>query len=111
MRRVGRLEEARKKLDQLTEKGLVPDVVTYNILINGLCMKGMKMEADKLLVQMEEKGCFPEPISFNTVIQGFLVENETDRAMQLIEKMCYGNFLPNEQVTSMLLELHFVDSQ
>ncbi|GAY63563.1 hypothetical protein CUMW_226580 [Citrus unshiu] len=84
--RVGRWEEARKKLDQLSEKGLVPGVVTYNILINGLCKKGMIMEADKLLVQMKEKGCFPDSTSFNTVIQGFLVKNETDRASSFLKK-------------------------
>ncbi|KAK9179791.1 hypothetical protein WN943_028996 [Citrus x changshan-huyou] len=50
--RVGRLE-ARKKLDQLAEKDLVPDVVTFNILINGICKKEMIMETDMLLVQME----------------------------------------------------------
>lgn len=98
--RVGRWEEARKKLDQLSGKGLVPGVVTYSILINGLCKKGMIMEADKLLVQMEEKGCFPDSISFNTVIRGFLVKNETDRAIQLLEKkICKRNFSPSEQVT------------
>lgn len=51
--RVGRLE-ARKKLDQLSEKYLVPDVVTFNILINGICKKEMIMETDMLLVQMEK---------------------------------------------------------
>lgn len=51
--RVGRLE-ARKKLDKLSEKYLVPDVVTFNILINGICKKEMIMETDMLLVQMEK---------------------------------------------------------
>ncbi|XWS13789.1 hypothetical protein CRYUN_Cryun36dG0068300 [Craigia yunnanensis] len=51
-------------------KEFVPDVVTYNIMIN-ICKKGMLLEADKLFIEMEEKGCLPDSISFNIIIQGF----------------------------------------
>jgi pentatricopeptide repeat protein len=41
MCKAGKLEEAKTKLDEILKNGLVPDVLTYNSMIDGLCKKGM----------------------------------------------------------------------
>ena len=110
LRKVGRVEEAVEKFEEISEKGLVPDVVIYNIMIGGLCKKGMLMEAYRLFMQMEEKGCLPDSMLFNVIIQSFLRKKNVKKVMELIEAMRKRKFSPNDAVASMLLELVLSDS-
>ncbi|XP_010533283.2 PREDICTED: pentatricopeptide repeat-containing protein At1g62910-like [Tarenaya hassleriana] len=98
----GKLEEARIKFDEILGLGLVPDVVTYNIMLHGLCKSKKLSEARELLVDMEAKGCSPDAISFNTVIWGFLKGGEIEDAVQLLESMLERNFSPDKGIKSKL---------
>lgn len=57
---------------KLSHKDLVPDVVTYNIMIFALCKEGQMEKAIKLLLSMEENGRAPDVVIFITLMNGFL---------------------------------------
>ncbi|XP_031269442.1 pentatricopeptide repeat-containing protein At1g12775, mitochondrial-like [Pistacia vera] len=84
---------------------LVPNVVTYNILINGLCKNGQLEMANKLLLYMEGKGCAPDVVSFTTLMFGFLKNNEIQKVVGLLHKMAEKNVKSTECSMSLVMQL------
>nr|ABI74689.1 fertility restorer [Oryza sativa Indica Group] len=62
-------EDARHVFDELLRRG-IPDVFSYNILLNGLCDENRSQEALELLHIMADDGgdCPPDVVSYSTVI-------------------------------------------
>ncbi|XP_031282012.1 pentatricopeptide repeat-containing protein At3g04760, chloroplastic-like [Pistacia vera] len=60
----GMLEIVLELFHKLPQKGLMPDVVTYSILIRGFCKEGKLEKAYDLLSDMESNGCTPNVGSF-----------------------------------------------
>lgn len=52
----------------MTGKGVEPDVVTYNSLMDGYCLTRQVLEARKILDVMACKGCTHDPFSFSILI-------------------------------------------
>ncbi|RZC68547.1 hypothetical protein C5167_031810 [Papaver somniferum] len=102
--RAGKLEDARKLLDEMPEKGLVPNVVTCTTMIAGLFHHRMSLEANKLIIQMEEKGCLLDSRTYDTIIKGFLQGKETEKALQFLRKMHERKFVPSDPVVSLLIK-------
>ena len=83
----------------------MPDIVTYNILINGLCKNGQLEMATELLSYMEENGCAPNVVTFNTLMFGFLKNNEITKVVELLHKMAEKNVKPTECTMSLVMQL------
>ncbi|KAF5941800.1 hypothetical protein HYC85_019442 [Camellia sinensis] len=62
------LTTARALFNNLSSKGLHPDVETYNMMIHGLCKEGLLHEAKELFVKMEQSGCLANDVTHNTII-------------------------------------------
>ncbi|EFJ36630.1 hypothetical protein SELMODRAFT_403193 [Selaginella moellendorffii] len=62
-----RLHEARKFPGEMANRNLTPNVVTYTVLINGLCKGGWVDEAVALLSKMRKK-CVPTAVTYNSLI-------------------------------------------
>ncbi|PWA33153.1 Pentatricopeptide repeat-containing protein [Artemisia annua] len=58
-------------LDEMKEKGVHPSVVTYNIIINGLCKCGRTNEAYKV-----SKGIDGDVITYSTLLHGYIKEKD-----------------------------------
>ena len=89
----------------LPHKGLLLNVVTYNIMINGLCKKGELEKTNRLLLDMEEKGCIPTEVIFATLMRGFIHNNEKSKAVELLHKMAKRNLIPDASIVSMVIDL------
>jgi pentatricopeptide repeat protein len=50
--------------------GHIPGVITYNVLMNGLCKQGQVKNADMLLNAMLNLGIVPDDITYNILLQG-----------------------------------------
>ncbi|XP_077234945.1 pentatricopeptide repeat (PPR) superfamily protein [Tasmannia lanceolata] len=68
-------------------KGFVPDVVTYNCLIDGLCKTYRIGRALELFDDMLSKGCSPNKVTYNSFIRYYSVVNEVDKAVEMMRKM------------------------
>ncbi|CAL2264527.1 unnamed protein product [Prunus armeniaca] len=54
---------------------------------------------------MEEKGCSPDGCTYNTIIRGFISNNETSRAMVLIQQMVGNGFSADASTTELIVQL------
>lgn len=86
--------------------GLSPDVVTYGILIKGLCDGKRVGEAADLLVRMREDGVLTNSVIYNTVIDGYCKEGDMEKAMETCAQMSDEGVDPNLITFSSLIDGH-----
>ena len=55
----------------MRQSGLVPDVYTSKILIDGLCRQGNLKMVDSLLLDMCSNGLIPDTLTYNTIINAY----------------------------------------
>lgn len=87
-------EDAEAFFQEITkEKGLKPDVVTYNSLIDVYCKDREIGKAYKLIDQMREEDVTPDVITYTTIIGGLGLIGQPDKARQVLKEMkeygCY----------------------
>ncbi|KAL1307781.1 hypothetical protein HN51_049678 [Arachis hypogaea] len=86
-----RLWEANHLFRLMLFKGFVPDVVTYNALIDGCCKTYRIARALELFEDMKKKGCVPNRVTYNSLIRYFSAVNEIDRAIEMLRDMQRSN--------------------
>uniref|UniRef100_A0A0D9VYP9 Pentacotripeptide-repeat region of PRORP domain-containing protein n=1 Tax=Leersia perrieri TaxID=77586 RepID=A0A0D9VYP9_9ORYZ len=82
-----RIYEAGRLFRRMGEKGLEPDVVTYNCLINGLCKTYRVERAHEVFDEMLRKGCTPNRVTYNSFVRYYSVVNEVDKAVKWMREM------------------------
>lgn len=71
--------------------GIFPDVVTYNILIKGLCGSGRLEEATSLIEKMDEVAVLANSATYNVVIDGFYKTGDMEKAIEVCSQMTEEN--------------------
>ncbi|ESQ27164.1 hypothetical protein EUTSA_v10018150mg [Eutrema salsugineum] len=79
----GSILKAYKDLAHLADAGNSPDIVTYNVLINGFCKAGNIDGALKLLNVLQLKGLSPDSVTYNTLINGLHRVGREEEAFKL----------------------------
>ncbi|OVA13458.1 Galectin [Macleaya cordata] len=82
-----RLWEANHMFRLMIFKGFIPDVVTYNCLIDGCCKTYRIGRALELFDDMIQKGCIPNRITYNSFIRYYSAVNEIDKAVEMMHRM------------------------
>lgn len=82
-----RLWEANHLFRLMLFKGFVPDVVTYNCLIDGCCKTYRIERALELFDDMIKRGCLPNRVTYNSFIRYYSAVNEIDKAVEMLRKM------------------------
>ncbi|XP_078430764.1 pentatricopeptide repeat (PPR) superfamily protein [Wolffia australiana] len=82
-----RIWEANNMFRRMLFVGLVPDVVAYNCLIDGLCKTYRIGRALELFDDMTQRGVFPNRVTYNSFIRYFSVVNEVDKAIEMMRDM------------------------
>uniref|UniRef100_A0A6N2MPV1 Pentacotripeptide-repeat region of PRORP domain-containing protein n=1 Tax=Salix viminalis TaxID=40686 RepID=A0A6N2MPV1_SALVM len=81
------VSEAQCVFDIMPEKGVEPNVITYNALTNGLCNEGKIKDAVELFNEMVRRGHEPDVITYNTLINGLCKTGNTSMAVHVFKKM------------------------
>ncbi|XP_071698532.1 uncharacterized protein [Rutidosis leptorrhynchoides] len=68
-------------------KGLIPDVVTHNYIINGLCKVGAFEKAESLVREMSSRGPSPNCATYNILMKGYCTNNDIYKALDLVSSM------------------------
>ncbi|KAJ1293709.1 hypothetical protein BS78_01G089400 [Paspalum vaginatum] len=82
-----RIYEAGRLFRRMGEKGLEPDVVTYNCLINGLCKTYRVERAHEVFDEMLMKGCAPNRVTYNSFVRYYSAVNQVDKAVEWVREM------------------------
>ncbi|CAK9176306.1 unnamed protein product [Ilex paraguariensis] len=72
---------------EMLSKGIVPDAITYTVLVHGLCNKGQIENARKVLKEMDGKNMAPSVLIYNTLIAGYFSEGNLQEAFRLHDEM------------------------
>ncbi|GLJ15878.1 hypothetical protein SUGI_0262180 [Cryptomeria japonica] len=89
-----KLYEANRLFRDMCDDGFVPDVVTYNCLIDGLCKKYRIDRALELFHHMSQNGCAPNKVTYNSFIRYYSTVNEMDKAEDMMKEMKRNNITP-----------------
>lgn len=65
----------------------VPNVFTFNIVIDFLCKEGELVEARALFVRMKAMGCSPDVVTYNSLIDGYGKCGELEEVELLVSEM------------------------
>lgn len=82
-----RLWEANHLFRLMLFKGFVPDIVTYNSLIDGCCKTYRIERALELFEDMKKGGCVPNRVTYDSIIRYYSAVNEVDKALDMLRKM------------------------
>ncbi|KAE8667851.1 hypothetical protein F3Y22_tig00112354pilonHSYRG00009 [Hibiscus syriacus] len=99
-----RLDTANRFYEDMKTRGIAPDAVMYNTLINGYTRFKRMEEAEKLFVEMKAKNLAPTAASdvlkamirlsipteagnYGVLIENFCKANEFDQAIKLLDKL------------------------
>jgi len=83
----GELDKAKEMFREMTVKGQLPNVFTYNSMIRGLCMAGEFREACWLLKEMESRGCNPNFVVYSTLVSYLRKAGKLSEARKVIKEM------------------------
>lgn len=99
----GLILKAYKLLMQLADNGFLPNITTYNILINGFSKAGNINGAFKLLKELQLKGNSPDSVTYGTLIDGLFRVDKDDEAFGLFEQMMKSRCTPSSAVYKSLM--------
>ncbi|XP_071699993.1 uncharacterized protein [Rutidosis leptorrhynchoides] len=86
-------------------KGVIPDVVTHNYLINGLCKVGELEKAEWLVREMSSRGPSPNSATYNILLKGYCTINDIYKARDLVSSMIVDG--KENMVTSNIIIHHY----
>lgn len=79
----GLILEAYELLVKLSDSGVVPDLYTYNTLINGMFKAGQVNGALNLFEEIQRKGHSPDPVTYKTLMTWFCRRKEPSAAFRI----------------------------
>ncbi|KAG8049418.1 hypothetical protein GUJ93_ZPchr0009g70 [Zizania palustris] len=99
----GQVLKAYKLLHGIINSGVVPDVVTYNTLINGLCKVRNLDGAVRLFKELQLKGISPDEITYGTIIDGLLRVHRENDAMMLFQNILQSGSSPSLSIYNSMM--------
>lgn len=95
--KINRVDMAEKLLREMGEKGIEPNVVTYNVLLNGICRRAslhpddrferVVRDADKVFDEMSERGIEPDVTSYSIVLHVYSRAHKPDLTLDKFKTM------------------------
>ncbi|XLR13728.1 hypothetical protein S83_041666 [Arachis hypogaea] len=79
-------------------------IVTYNVLIHGLCKGDRVSEAVEVKRSLSEKGLKADLVTYCTLVLGFCRVQQFEAGLQLFNEMIELGFVPSEAVVSGLVD-------
>ena len=68
----------------------MPDVYTFNKLVDTRCKEGMLTEAKEVFDMMIQRGIEPNVVSYNSLIDGYCLQNKLKDAIEALNMMVEG---------------------
>ena len=75
--------------------GALPNIFTYNSVLDALCKEGKTTEALNLVDEMFRRGEKPDVVTYNSLIKGLCRTRQWKEATRLFDEMVCHGILPN----------------
>ncbi|XP_047163115.1 pentatricopeptide repeat-containing protein At5g47360-like [Vigna umbellata] len=86
----GDVEMAEKLTEEMSLKGIYPDLITYMTIIEGLCDAGRPEHAYSLLKVMRVHRCSPNLVLLSAIVDGLCRSGSMEMALELLDEMEKG---------------------
>ncbi|KAJ8552066.1 hypothetical protein K7X08_028509 [Anisodus acutangulus] len=101
------MEKAFRVVEEMREKDITPDVITYTSLIGRLGLVGQPDKARDILKEMKEYGCYPDVAAYNAAIRNFCIAKRIGDAYSLMDEMVRNGLNPNATTYNVFLRSFF----
>jgi len=104
--RCGEVRRAPGILDDMTHRGVEPNLVTYSVVLKGLCHDNQLDKAFELMETMKKsKHSKPDELAYNTLLDGCARQSLYHRGMQVFAMMEAEGTAPSNFTLSILVKL------
>lgn len=103
--KVKKIEMAKRFFEEMLEKGIEANVVTYNVMLNGICRRSslhpderferVVREAGKIFEEMQERGVEPDVTSYSILLHVYSRAHKPVLALEKLKKMKDSRICPN----------------
>lgn len=103
--KIGRIDMGERFLNEMIERGIEPNVVTYNVLLNGLCRRASlhpdgRFErtlraADKVFDEMRGRGIEPDVTSYSIVLHVYSRAHKPELSLDKLRMMMERGICPS----------------
>ncbi|KAJ0040410.1 hypothetical protein Pint_27408 [Pistacia integerrima] len=103
--KINRIDMAERFLNEMIERGIEPNVVTYNVLLNGVCRRASLhpderfertiMRAEKVFDEMRMRGIEPDVTSFSIVLHVYSRAHKPQLTMDKLKLMQEKGICPS----------------
>ncbi|KAJ4801692.1 Pentatricopeptide repeat-containing protein [Rhynchospora pubera] len=100
----GKMEDAKKLVEDRWGVGCIPNVVFYNVLIEGYFRHEKFQKGYDLFREMEKKGFLPSVVSYGILINGFCKKGDFDKVVKIFYEMKSKGVAPNVQVFNNIMD-------
>ncbi|CBI38482.3 unnamed protein product, partial [Vitis vinifera] len=102
----GNIEKGLALFEDMMSKGLNPNNISCNILINGLCRTGNIQHALEFLRDMIHRGLTPDIVTYNSLINGLCKTGRAQEALNLFDKLQVEGICPDAITYNTLISWH-----
>ncbi|OMP08437.1 hypothetical protein COLO4_06474 [Corchorus olitorius] len=95
--KIGRIDMAERFFNEMMEKGMEPNVVTYNVILNGICRRASLhpderfdrtiRNAEKLFDEMRQRGIEPDVTSYSIILHVYSRAHKPDLTLDKLKIM------------------------
>lgn len=95
--KVKRIEMAKRFFNEMVEKGIEPNVVTYNVMLNGICRRAslhpeerferVIRDAEKVFEEMRERGVEPDVTSYSILLHVYSRAHKPALSLEKLKMM------------------------
>ncbi|XVF82635.1 hypothetical protein PTKIN_Ptkin16aG0065000 [Pterospermum kingtungense] len=103
--KIGRIDKAERFLVEMVERGIEPNVVTYNVMLNGICRRASLhpdgrfdrtiRNAEKLFDEMRQRGIEPDVTSFSIVLHVYSRAHKPELTLDKLKYMKEKGIFPS----------------
>ncbi|MCO5550722.1 hypothetical protein L7F22_004212 [Adiantum nelumboides] len=98
------MNEACQLYNRMVDRGFLPNVGTYGLLIRGLCKAGKVDEAYGFFLDMKQKNCAPNAAVYNAILEGMSRVGWIERAEELVSTMMSDGYAITSRSCSAFLD-------
>ncbi|KAL3533656.1 hypothetical protein ACH5RR_007177 [Cinchona calisaya] len=81
-----------------------PNIVTYNALMDGYCLRGQMHEARNGFDTMVSSCLQPSTVSYGILLNGYFKRNNLDKALHIFGELQQRGFKPNTSIYNRVLK-------